>query len=163
MELVALAADERQQSIQKALRGAFASFIETKSVEVIFFAKMNVFDLAEAIQKFPYVLKPISAACNIAARAIERDLQIKNVATYNPKLTPEQAAAIAEYIKPFLPDYLELPALLHLDRVYFIDKQIRMGKGQWEKKITEALNANSQIPADFFWRTAAAASKIADQ
>lgn len=145
MESVAIAANERQESIQQALRNAFANFIEIRSVEVILFSNMDVFKLAEAIQKFPHVLKPLSAACNIAARAIERDLNIKNVATYNPKLTLDQAAAIAGYLKPFLPEYLELPALLHLDRVYFIDKQIRMGKGQWEKKITEALNANSQI------------------
>jgi hypothetical protein len=145
MELVAAAADEREQAIQQTLRDAFTDFIETKTVEVIVFSNMDVFALAEAIQKFPQVLKPLSAACNIAARAIERDLQIKNVNTYAPKLTREQAAAIAGYIKPFLPNYLEVPALVHLDRVYFIDKQIRMGKGQWEKKITEALNTNSQI------------------
>lgn len=145
MKLVAADAEERQIAIQKVLRDAFRKFIATRPVEVIVFADMNVLELASAIQKFPAVLKPLTATCNIAARAIERDLQIKNVATYNPKLTAEQAAAIAGYIKPFLPNYIELPALLHLDRVYFIDKQIRMGKGQWEKKITEALNAHSRL------------------
>lgn len=145
MKLVAAEADERQRVIQQALRSAFAKYIVNRSVEVVVFADMDVFELATAIQEIPSVLKPLTAACNIAARAIERDLQIRNVATYDPKLTSEQAAAIAGYLKPFLPEYLELPALLHLDRVYFIDKQIRMGKGQWEKKITESLNANSPL------------------
>ena len=145
MDAVAIAANERQEVIQQALRSAFANFIETRLVEVIIFKRIDVFKLAEAIKNFPHILKALSAACNIAARAIERDLNIKNVDTYDPKLSLDQAAAIAGYIKPFLPDYLELPAVLHLDRVSFIDKQIRMSKGQWEKKITEALNANSQI------------------
>jgi hypothetical protein len=51
----------------------------------------------------------------------------------------EEAAAIAGYIKPFLPDYLEIAALSTLDRVYFIDKEVRKSKGQWERKIAAAL------------------------
>ena len=60
MELVAREADERQQAIQQVLRTAFAKFIETRSVEVIVFADMDVFELATAIQKFPFVLKPLT-------------------------------------------------------------------------------------------------------
>jgi hypothetical protein len=145
MDRVAIDADARQEAIQKALRDAFQKYIKTVPVEVIVFDDIDVFELASAIQKHPSVLKPLTAACNIAARAIERDLNINNLATYKPKLTREQATAIAGYIKPFLPKYLEVPALLHLDRVYFIDKQIRMGKGQWEKKITDSLNEGSKL------------------
>lgn len=47
---------------------------------------------------------------------------------------------IAGYIKPFLPPYLEIPALAHIDRVSFIDKEIRKGKGRWEGRILESLN-----------------------
>jgi len=80
------------------------------------------------------------AACNIAARAIERDLSIKNLDTYNPRLNQDQAKVIAGYIKPFLPPYLEIPALIQIDRVAFIDKEIRKGKGQWEKTVLASIN-----------------------
>jgi hypothetical protein len=145
MDSVANSADERGKLTLQTLREAFSQFIATQQVEVILFSDIDVFSLAEAIQKYPGVLKPISSACNIAARAIERDLNIRNLNTYAPRLTKEQAAAIAGYIKPFLPPYLELPALVHLDRVNFIDKQIRMSKGQWEKRVTDGLNADSQV------------------
>lgn len=59
--------------------------------------------------------------------------------TYTPKLTNQQATAIAGYIKPFLPPHVEIPALCHLDRTAFVDKEIRKLKGQWERGILEAL------------------------
>lgn len=140
MSWVADDANTRQKVIEKALRDAFANFIETRKVEVITFSNVSVFDLANAIMRYPPILKPLTAICNIAARAIERDLQIKNVDTYNPRLSEEQAFAIAGYIKPFLPPYIEIPALSSLDRVAFIDKEIRKGKGRWERRIIESLN-----------------------
>jgi len=133
-------ADSRQETIENALRGAFSSFIEKREVEVIVFSGMTAFDLAKAIITRPLILKPILAACNIAARAIERDLSIKNVDTYNPRLSDDQAKVIGGYIKPFLPSYLEIPALSRIDRVAFIDKEIRKGKGRWEMKIIESFN-----------------------
>jgi hypothetical protein len=133
-------ADSRQEAIEDALRKAFSSFIEKREVEVIVFSGMNAFDLAKAIISRPLILKPLLAACNIAARAIERDLSIKNVDTYSPRLSDDQAKVIAGYIKPFLPPYLEIPALSQIDRVAFIDKEIRMEKGRWEKIIIESLN-----------------------
>ncbi|MBW2148915.1 MAG: hypothetical protein JRI22_18045 [Deltaproteobacteria bacterium] len=33
--------------------------------------------------------------------------------------------------------YVEIPALSNLDRVAFIDKEIRKGKGQWERRVIE--------------------------
>ena len=140
MRSVSAEADARKGQIEEALRTAFRAFIEKRSTEVIVFSGMSVLDLARAIQAQPLVLKPLIASCNVAARAIERDLGIKNVDTYEPVLTSEQAAAIAGYMKPFLPDYLEVPALSTLDRVYFVDKEIRKGKGHWEKKIASALS-----------------------
>ena len=91
------------------------------------------------------ILKPILAACNIVARAIERDLGIKNVDTYKPKLSHDQAKVLAGYIKPFLPVYLEIPSLCRLDRVAYIDKEIRKKKGQWEKRITRGLNTFARV------------------
>lgn len=133
-------ADSRQKAIENALRKAFSSFVEKQEVEVIIFSSMTAFDLAKAIINYPLILKPLLAASNIAARAIERDLSIKNVDTYSPRLSDDQAKVLAGYIKPFLPSSLEIPALSQIDRVAFIDKEIRMEKGRWEKKILESLN-----------------------
>jgi len=100
MSWVADDAKARQKAIEEALRDAFAEFIETRQVEVIVFSNVSVLDLAKAVIRYPSILKPLVAVCNIAARAIERDLQIKNVDTYNPRLTEQQASAVAGYIKP---------------------------------------------------------------
>lgn len=133
-------ADKRLSTIESALRAAFPGFIEKREVEVIVFSGMTAFDLATAIVGHPLILKPLLAACNIAARAIERDLSIKNVDTYSPRINEDQAKVIAGYIKPFLPPYLEVPCLTQIDRIAFIDKEIRKGKGRWEKLILESLN-----------------------
>jgi len=145
MSWVSEEAQERQTRIEKELRQAFASFIETRPVEVIVFANISALDLADAIINYPSILKVLLAICNIAARAIERDLQIKNVDTYNPKITKQQSTAIAGYIKPFLPAYLEIPAMVNLDRVAFIDKEIRKAKGRWELKIRDSLNSFANV------------------
>jgi hypothetical protein len=133
-------ADSRQEAMEDALRKAFSNFIEKREVEVVVFSNMSAFYLGKAITNHPLILKPLLAACNIAARAIERDLSIKNLDTYSPRLNEDQAKVIAGYIKPFLPSYLEIPALSQIDRVAFIDKEIRKRKGRWEKKVIEALN-----------------------
>jgi len=138
-------ANSRQETIETALRKAFSNFIEKREVEVITFSSMTALDLAKAIIGHPLILKPLLAACNIAARAIERDLSIKNVDTYSPRLSDDQAKVIAGYIKPFLPSYLEIPAISQIDRVAFIDKEIRKGKGRWEKKILESLDRFSSL------------------
>jgi len=146
MEWAKESADARQKAIEAALRGAFSHFIERREVEVVIFSNMTALDLAMAIAAQPLALKPLLLCCNIAARAIERDLGIKNLNTYSPRLDENQARVIAGYLKPFLPPYLELPALSELDRVAFIDKEIRMGKGRWEQGIVRALNQHGQMP-----------------
>ncbi|OYD15598.1 hypothetical protein CH333_05335 [candidate division WOR-3 bacterium JGI_Cruoil_03_44_89] len=138
-------AEKRQKAVETALQEAFSNFIEKREVDVIVFLSMTALDLAKAIISNPIILKPLLAACNVAARAIERDLSIKNVDTYNPRLSADQVKVIAGYIKPFLPPYLEIPALSNIDRIAFIDKEIRKGKGRWEKKIVEGLNKFSNI------------------
>jgi hypothetical protein len=140
MQWVKEKADSRQEVVEKALREAFYNYTEKREVEVIVFSSITALDLAKAIITHPLILKPLLAASNIAARAIERDLSIKNVDTYGPRLSADQAKVIAGYIKPFLPPYLAIPALTQIDRVAFIDKEIRKGKGQWEKKVVESLN-----------------------
>ena len=133
-------ANERQESVEKALREAFSHHIEKREVDIIIFSSMTAKDLSEAIFLKPQVLKPLFASCNIAGRAIERDLGIKNLDTYSPRLTRDQAAHVAGYLKQFLPTYLEIPTLTQIDRVYFIDSEIRKLKGAWEKNILTALN-----------------------
>jgi len=140
MSRVKAEADLRQEAIETALREAFSGFIERREVEVIVFAGMSALDLAKAVSARPVILKPLLACCNIAGRAIERDLEIKNLDTYSPRLDQAHAQVIAGYIKPFLPPYLELPALSQIDRVAYIDKEIRKGKGRWERLVLEALN-----------------------
>jgi hypothetical protein len=149
--LVEASANERQEAVEKALRKAFSHHIEKREVEVIVFSGMTAGDLSEAIFSKPEVLKPLFASCNIAARAIERDLGIKNLDTYSPRLSRDQAGIIAGYVKQFLPAYLEIPTLAQIDRVYFIDSEIRKLKGAWEKGILAALNEYSET--EFHKRT----------
>lgn len=139
MDGVVPEATERSKRIEAAIRNAFRSVIRTEQVEVISFCDMSALELAHAIESYPIILKPLLAACNIAGRSIERDLQIKNVDTYSDKIEADHAKVIAGYIMPFLPPTLPLPALVHIDRVAFIDKEIRKKKGQWEKKIVDSL------------------------
>lgn len=57
-----------------------------------------------------------------------------------PRLSDDHAKVVAGYIKPFLPPFLDLPTLIQVDRLSYIDKEIRKGKGRWEKRILEMLN-----------------------
>ena len=135
----------RRRRATEALLTAFAPFIELREAEVINFSTMTAMDLARAIGEHPLILKPIFAACNVAARAIERDLEICNLDAYNPRLSAEQAAAIAGYIKPFLPQELAVSALAELDRHFFVDKQVRMLKGRWERAVRGAVNEQAAL------------------
>lgn len=138
------AAEERKLEVEQALSEAFFDFIEKRETSVILFSSMTAFDLAEGILRYPLVLKPLIAACNIAARAIERDLGIRNLNTYEPRLTHESANVIAGYIKPFLPQYLEIPSLGTVDRVAYVDKEIRKNKGNWERRISDELKRRAE-------------------
>jgi len=133
-------AKARQQAIEDLLNEAFSKFIEKREVKVIVFSNISALELADAIISHPPVLKPLLAICNIAARAIERDLSIKNVDTYSPTLSDGEARVVAGYIKPFLPPIIEISALSQIDRIAFVDKEIRKKKGRWEQKVIESLN-----------------------
>jgi hypothetical protein len=149
MNWVAEEAQSRQEQVESALRQAFLDFIERREVEVVLFQRVSAHELAEAFISHPIILKPILAACNVAARAIERDLSVKNLNTYEPRLTREQAMLIAGYVKPFLPTSLEIPSLTHMDRVAFIDKEVRKIKGQWETRVLQSLSRQSGVG---FWK-----------
>jgi len=139
-------ADARQEELEGALRQVFAKFIEKREVEVVVFERLSATELAEAILAKPMVLKSLLACCNLAGRAIKRDLKIDTIDTYSPTLSQTQAAALAGYLLSFLPPYLEIPTLVRVDRVAFIDKEIRADKGRWEKLICEALNKYGKAP-----------------
>ncbi len=136
-------ADARQENVDQALREAFASFIRRCEVDMVVFSDMTAVDLANAIAAKPLVLKALLASCNVAARAIERDLDIRNLDTYMPNIEKDHALVIAGYLKPFLPPYLELPVLSRIDRICYVDKEIRKGKGGWERKVLASLNQAS--------------------
>ncbi len=144
LDMVRKSATMRAEAIQTELRTAFARFVREEPVLVIQLADINVHDLAQILRQHPLVLKPLVIAANVAARAIERDLGIANVDTYEPKLSPEEAAAIAVYLKPFLPAAVALPTLVQLDQVEYVDKEIRALKGRWEKRVTDALSRGSR-------------------
>jgi len=131
---------ERVKRVSASLREAFKDFIQKQEVDIVIFSEITVKQLALRIEKYPYILKPLLLASNIAARAIERDLGIKNLDTYETHLDQKNAFAIAGYTKPFLPDSLPLPTLTEIDRIMFEDKEIRKIKGQWEKMVVESLN-----------------------
>lgn len=143
MQWVGDEAETRKVEVFESLRTAFADFIELREVEIVNFSSMTAYDLANAIEQFPLILKPLLASCNVAGRALERDLDIRNVNTYKPRLDSDKAKVIAGYLKPFLPQELAIPALMEIDRHFFVDKQIRALKGQWEKKVTASLNQHS--------------------
>ena len=145
MAVVAEAAQARQGQVEDALREAFRAFIQTEQVEVIAFCDMSVVDLASAMFAQPIILKALLAACNCAARAIERDIGIRNLDTYAPRLSRENAMAIAGYLKPFLPGRLAIPSLGHLDRVNYIDKEVRLRKGRWEEMVKLSLNKQGTV------------------
>ncbi len=138
-------ADSRQKVIEKALKTAFKEHIETREVDVIIFSNVKINHLADALLRYPKILKSLFVMCNIGSRAIERDLSIKNINTYNPRLDRDKAISIATYLKQFLPPYVEIPTLTHLDRIEFVDKEIRKIKGQWEKLIINRINNYSDM------------------
>jgi len=138
-------ADARHTEVELALREAFEKFLEVREVEVINFELIDVIVLSEILLQKPQILKPLLILTNLAGRAMSRDLGL-SIDTYNPRIDSKVAAAVAGYIKPFLPPFVELPTLTRLDRIEFIDKEIRKNKGAWEKEIVEALARISGLP-----------------
>lgn len=145
VEWVRESMEARSGEVTAALREAFQGVIQKEEVEVIIFSALKASELADKLLAFPLILKPLLLASNIAARAIERDLGIKNLNTYDCRLSREQALSVAGYIKSFLPDSLPLPTLAELDRVMYADKEIRKTKGQWEGMIIAALNSHCDL------------------
>ena len=144
-EWVRESTEERLAIVVTSLRQAFGDVIQQETVDVIVFSGVTAESLANRIEAHPEILKPLLLATNIAARAIERDLGMRNVDTYKGRLSHEETLLIAAFLKPFLPDSLPLPSLAELDRVMFADKEIRKLKGQWEKTVVRHLNRYASV------------------
>jgi hypothetical protein len=135
----------RKPLVLNAMREAFSEYIEKCEVEAIVFENVSAARLAEILHKYPILLKPLLTICNVAGRAIKRDLGLRNINTYKPSLNENSAMLIAGYIKNFLPQFIEIPVIVEVDQFHFIDKEIRKGKGAWEAAIRKALNAYADI------------------
>lgn len=142
---VAPAAKERAKEVETALKEAFRKFLVRKEHEVIQLREISNSELAGVMLRYPQTLKPLFVLCGVAARAIERDLDIRNLDTYNPKLSEADAQRIAGYIKEMLPDEVSIEALRELDRVEFMDKEKRRAKGHWEDRVRDALSQGSGL------------------
>jgi hypothetical protein len=87
MEWIQAEAGARAALIRQSLIEAFSRFVELREVEIINFSAMTALDLAAAISSRPEILKPLMSCCNVAGRAIERDLDIRGINTYAPRLS----------------------------------------------------------------------------
>lgn len=141
IEAVEPLASRRAESIGAMLREAFHAFVERRTADVVIFASMSAEELARAMLSHPEILKPLLSVCNLGGRAVERDLDIRGLDTYHPRLDRDSAFLLPGYMKPYLPPEIELNSLVQIDRVEFIDKEIRASKGRWEKRVRTALNA----------------------
>lgn len=137
-------ARERNELISNDLRAAFDGYIETRSTVWVVFDKITASELARIFAEFPTVVKAVTAACNIAGRAIKQDLGF-DLDTYRPNLKEDRAAILAGYVKPFLPSAMALPTLEAIDDFWFKDKEIRAEKGRWEIHTTGALTARTGL------------------
>lgn len=138
--LAAVPSPERISTLESSLLKAYGSAIIYQEVPFVQFSEMTAAELAKAFLDCPIIIKPTLACVNVAQRAIKRDLGI-DFDTYSERITPEQASLIAGYTKPLLPPVIAIPALMELDRFFWTDKEMRARKGNWERTVTEAINA----------------------
>ncbi|MEC0169123.1 hypothetical protein [Paenibacillus graminis] len=135
---------ERTGIIETALETAFEMHVFYREVPFINFGNVTAEELALAFINFPVIIKPLITCVNVAGRAIDRDLGM-SIDTYKGNLKPEQASILAGYIKPMLPNELAIPAISELDKWFFVDKEVRKNKGNWEKIVLDSLNSHSNL------------------
>ncbi len=139
MGRVELAARRRAVLVGQLLSEAFGAAVVRRELTVILLDTLDDNALAEVLYRHPGVLKPLLLVANVASRALDRDLGLRNLDTYQPRLPREEALKIAVYLRPFLPKMLPTSALVELDRVAFVDKEIRKAKGGWERQVRDRL------------------------
>jgi len=138
----ALPSPERFKELSDALSAAFERHSNEVPRHVISFEQVSVDELADGFMKYPIMVKSILAAVNVAQRAVKRDLGF-DLDTYATKIKPDKAKALAAYIKPLLPSELAFDAILMLDHFFWVDKEMRAGKGRWESRLLDLLNKHS--------------------
>jgi hypothetical protein len=131
--------NKRSDEIAAELERAFGQHMVSATTKVLSFDGISADYLARVFLEHPKSLKPLLALVGVAARAIERDLGIRNLDTYNPRLTHNQSLEVARYLLELVPKRISLDALVELDRAEYLDTMKRKWKGAWEKRITEAL------------------------
>lgn len=131
---------QHTQELHASLLEAYSAAIEYREIPFILFGELNALELAEAFFNYPIIVKPTLCCVNVASRAIQRDLGF-DFNAYNLRITKEQALSLAGYVKPLLPPAIAVPALVELDRFFWADKEMRAAKGNWEKAVTNAINA----------------------
>jgi hypothetical protein len=140
------AAESRMVVIRENALAAFKDHLTEERCQVINFRDLNATELGRILAKYPVLAKPLMILCNVAERAIERDLGLKGLNSYSPRFQRDSAKALAGYLKPFLPERMELNSFCAIDRLMFLDKEIRKGKGRWELMVREALqNAAKRV------------------
>jgi phosphoribosylpyrophosphate synthetase len=140
-------AQERHEEIVSALNLAFENHIKTVEEKSIQLSKINVETLADILLEYPIILKPmLILTCVFGSRALQRDLGLKSIDTYNPRLTRELALRISEYLKPLLPSSVTLSAMVQLDWTEFMDKEIRASKGRWETRVLQTISVAYGLP-----------------
>jgi hypothetical protein len=94
------AAAARARIIREKAREAFKDFIREERCLVTHFADINAAQLGRILANYPELAKPLMILCNVAERAIERDLGLKGLNSYSPRFRRDSAKALAGYLKP---------------------------------------------------------------
>jgi hypothetical protein len=142
LDRVRAAADARCAEVAAGAAEHLAAFCATRQTQWVQFSEMTAGQLAAVLRRSPALLKPLLELVNAAGRALERELGIV-VKTYEPRLTASEAARIAEWLLPLLPEAVPVEALTALDRRAFVDKEMRRNSGNWEQEVIAALNARA--------------------
>jgi hypothetical protein len=140
------AAKERRGVLEGVVRQAFAGHIVQRQAEAISFDGLSPQELGKLLRQHPDMLKPLLYAINVGSRVLKRDLNIRNANTYKPKLSEPESVAVAELILKYMPPTMDVESFLYLDRIAYVDRLMRMSKGQWEKLVVRSLAQNSGKP-----------------
>lgn len=120
---------------------AFEGHVSPVEDKQIIFSNLSSEELTRILQAYPELLKPLLiASCVGGHRAIERDLGIKNLNTYSPRLSESNCSKIAEYLLSLLPGKITASAIVEMDRVEYVDKEVRASKGRWEDRVLKQLS-----------------------
>ncbi len=134
---------KRKETVRNLLNEAFKAYLKTRDEVLIDFSEVNTTKLAQILQEFPGVLKPLLAFGGIGSRTIQRDLKMAELDTYSPRITPEESGKIAGLLSSFLAGPILVETLVEMDRAEFADKEKRRMKGAWEGLVRDIFTKES--------------------